>query len=56
MHLYLDPQDRYLAVPAPLRFTPVNGFREKFPGQDVPRVICDAFIRQYGGRYLELSE
>lgn len=56
MHLYLDPDDRYLAVPDGLRFAPVNGFREKFPGQTVPPVICEAFVRQYGGRVLQLSD
>lgn len=53
MHLYLDPQNHYLAVPPALRFVATNGFREVFQNQLVPRIICDAYIREYGGRYIE---
>lgn len=51
MHLYLDPDDQYLAVPAALKFLPLNGFRSCFDGQLVPPVVCNAFIRQFGGRF-----
>lgn len=51
MHLYLDPDNQYLAVPHTLKFIPQQGFRNCFDGQLVPLVVCNAFIKQYGGRF-----
>lgn len=51
MHLYLDPHNQYLAVPESHKFVPVKGFRTCFEGQLVPLVVCNAFIKQFGGRF-----
>ncbi|MBR9813972.1 hypothetical protein GYB61_08985 [bacterium] len=51
MHLYLDPNNQYLAVPKTHKFIPAMGFRSCFDGQVVPLVVCNAFIKQYGGRF-----
>ena len=51
MHLYLDPTNQYLAVPKSHKFVATQGFRTCFDGQVVPLVVCNAFIKQFGGRF-----
>lgn len=50
--LYRDPWDHYMAVRPKLRFQAINGFRACFGGRLVPAVLCDAYIREFGGRYV----
>ncbi len=52
MLLYQDARGHYLAVPSGLRFAPVCGYRACFAGQDVPDIICAAYVREYGGAVL----
>lgn len=56
MLLYQHTRGHYLAVPSALRFTPACGYRACYAGQDVPDIICAAFIREAGGGVLRESD
>ena len=49
--LYIDPHQQYLAVHPQMKFQAINGFKACFGGRLVPLVLCDAYIREFGGRY-----
>lgn len=49
MLLYRANSGQYLAVDPALSFAATKGFDPCFAGQDVPDVICRAFIRECGG-------
>ena len=49
MLLYKNPQNTYLAIAENLGCARIQGFEPCFNGQDVPDIICQAYIRDYGG-------
>ena len=49
MLLYKDSKGRYLAIRSDQRFVPCHGYEICYEGQHVPDIICEAFIREYGG-------
>lgn len=53
MLLYKDPCNRYVAVHPALRFSAGAGFQICHQGQQVPRPVCELFIRRWGGQILE---
>ncbi len=53
MLLYQDASNRYLALPEELRFSATNGYRACYGGKPVPRIICEAFVRESGGWLLD---
>lgn len=56
MLLYRHSSGRYLAVPVGWRFTPSAGYTLCFDGQDVPDIICAAYIRESGGHAVREAE
>ncbi len=49
MLLYRHEEGHYLAVPPAWRFEAAAGYACCFAGEDVPDIICQAFIRESGG-------
>ncbi|MGJ8668570.1 MAG: hypothetical protein ACSHXK_03680 [Oceanococcus sp.] len=49
MLLYKDKKEHYVAVKAEYEFAACYGYQACFDGKDVPNIICEAYIREYGG-------
>ena len=56
MLLYQHADGHYLVVPPSMRFAPAGGYSICFDGQDVPDVICAAYLRESGGSLLRESD
>ena len=56
MLLYKDPSNRYLAIHPALKFAANGGFRICNQGQQVPRQVCELFIRRWGGQIVEADD